>query len=491
MTVMTKTNIKTPNLNFSPKGLFIGGEWSDAADGRRFETVNPSTGEKLAELPFAGPKDVERAVAAAKKGFAEWGRMPIRERAKCLEKFARRIEEKAEHLALMDAVDSGNAIAGMRGDMTWTADTLRYFAGLMTEIKGETSTMGPRHLNLTRRQPYGVVAKINAFNHPFRFCAEKAAAPLAAGNCVIIKASEQAPLSSIMLGELCEGIFPPGVVNILTGDGATGSAMVRHPDVRRVGFVGSVPTGRAIARDAADGLKKVTLELGGKNPIIIFPDADPKKAAAAAIKGMNMNRQGQSCSSTSRVFVHESLHKPVLDELIKLSEGLPIGLPWIEKNEVGPIVSKRQYDRIMSYIEAGKSEGAALMTGGGRPKAEELQGGFFIAPTVFDKVTPAMKIAREEIFGPVMSVLGWSDFEDMLANANGVEYGLTAAIVTNDLAKAMETADRIEAGYVWINSNGRYLGAPYGGWKQSGLGVEECLEELLSYTQLKNINMRW
>jgi betaine-aldehyde dehydrogenase len=261
--------------------------------------------------------------------------------------------------------------------------------------------------------------------------------------------------------------------------------------VRRVGFVGSVPTGRAIARDAADGLKKVTLELGGKNPIIIFPDADPKKAASAAIKGMNMNRQGQSCSSTSRVFVHESLHKPVVDELIRLSEALPIGLPWIEKNDVGPIVSKRQYDRIIGLIESGKAEGAALMTGGGKLKSAALERGFFIAPTVFDKVTPAMRIAREEIFGPVMSVFGWSDFEDMLAKANGVEYGLTAAIVTNDLAKAMETADRIEAGYVWINSNGRYLGAPYGGWKQSGLGVEECFEELVSYTQVKNINMRW
>lgn len=482
---------KSPNLNFSPKGLYIDGKWCEATEGKRFETINPSTGEKLAELPFAGPKDVDRAVAAAKKAFAEWGRTPMRERAKCLEKLARRIEEKADQLALIDAVDSGNAVTGMRGDMTWTADSLRYFAGLVTEVKGETSTMGPRHMNLTRRQPYGVVAKINPFNHPFRFCAEKAAAPLAAGNCVVIKGSEQAPISSIMLGELCEGIFPPGVVNILTGDGATGSAMVKHPDVRRVGFVGSVPTGRVIARDAADGLKKVTLELGGKNPIIIFPDADPKKAAAAAIKGMNMNRQGQSCSSTSRVFVHESLHKPVLDELVKLADGLPVGLPWIEKNEVGPIVSKRQYDRVMSYIDAGKSQGATLMTGGGKPKAEDLANGFFVQPTVFDKVTPAMKIATDEIFGPVMSVFTWRDYEDMLNIANGVEYGLTAAIVTNDLAKAMETAERIDVGYVWINSNGRYIGAPYGGWKQSGLGVEECFEELVSYTQIKNINMRW
>jgi betaine-aldehyde dehydrogenase len=434
---------------------------------------------------------VDRAVAAAKKGFREWARVPVRERARCLVLLAERVDAYADELALMDAVDSGNAIVGMRGDMTWTADTLRYFAGLITEIKGETSSQGPRHVNLTRRQPYGVVAKINPFNHPFRFCAEKAAAPLAAGNCVVIKGSEQAPLSSLRLGELCEGIFPAGVVNIVTGDGATGTALVRHPDVHRVGFVGSVPTGRAIAREAAASLKRVSFELGGKNPIIIFPDADPKKAAAAAIKGMNMNRQGQSCSSTSRVFVHGSLHKAVTEELVKQAEALPIGAPWLKENDVGPIVSQRQFDRIMGFIDSAKSEGAKLLTGGVRPAEPALHRGLFIAPTVFDEVTPAMRIGSEEIFGPVMSVLTWDGYEDMLDKANGLEYGLTASIVTNDLSMAMETADRIEAGYVWINSSGRYLGAPYGGWKQSGIGEEECFDELLSYTQIKNINMRW
>jgi betaine-aldehyde dehydrogenase len=307
----------------------------------------------------------------------------------------------------------------------------------------------------------------------------------------VIKGSEQAPLSSLKLAELCEGLFPPGVVNVITGDGAAGAALVRHPAVPRVGFVGSVPTGRAIARDAADGLKRVSLELGGKNPIIIFPDADPKSAAAAAIKGMNMNRQGQSCSSTSRVFVHESLHRAVRDELVRLAEALPVGLPWLETNELGPIVSMRQFDRVMGYIESGRQERAELLTGGGPPQDPELRGGYFVSPTVFDRVTPAMKIGREEIFGPVMSIMPWSDFDEMLARVNGVEYGLTAAIVTNDLARAMETADRVEAGYVWINSNGRYLGAPYGGWKQSGLGQEECFDELLSYTQIKNVNLRW
>ncbi len=483
--------MSAPRLDFVPKGLYIGGKWVPSADDRTFETINPSTSERLAEVPLAGETDVDRAVKAAKKAFEEWPRVPIKERARCLELLAGRIVENAQHLALMDAVDSGNAIVGMRADMAWTAETLDYFAGLITEIKGETFSQGPGHLNFTRRQPYGVVARINAFNHPLRFCAEKAAAPLAAGNCVVIKGSEQAPLSSFRLGELCDGIFPPGVVNIVAGGGLTGSALVRHPDVRRIGFVGSVPTGRAIAREAANGLKHVTLELGGKNPIVIFPDADPRQAATAAIKGMNMNRQGQSCSSTSRVLIHRSLHKAVVEELVRQAEALPVGLPWIETNEVGPIVSQRQFERVMGFIESGQAGGAKLLTGGARPPDPALSKGFFILPTVFDEVTPSMRIAQEEIFGPVMSVMLWEDYEEMIACANGVEYGLTAAIVTGDLRKAMETAERIEAGYVWINATGRYLGAPYGGWKQSGVGKEECFDELSSYTQVKNVNMRW
>ncbi len=480
-----------PKLNFSAKGLYIGGSYVDPADGKSFRSVNPATQGRLGDVPLAGERDVARAVVAARSAFPAWSRMTLRERARCLTLLAERSLEHAEEIAHMDAVDSGNAIAGMRGDVGWVAESLRYFAGLMTEIKGETFSQGPRHLNFTRRQPYGVVAKINPFNHPFRFCAEKMAAPLAAGNCAVIKGSEQAPLSSLKLAELCEGIFPPGVVNIITGDGAAGAALVRQPEVRRIGVVGSVPTGRAIAREAAEGLKTVSLELGGKNPIIIFPDADPKKAALAAVKGMNMNRQGQSCGSTSRVLVHASLHHEVLAELVRQAEALPVGLPWLEQNEVGPIVSERQFEKVMGYIDGAKAQGAVLATGRGRPADPRLARGWFIAPTVFDAVRPDMRIAQEEIFGPVMSVMEWRNDDEMLRLANALDYGLTAAIVTNDLTKAMETAERIEAGYVWINSNGRYLGAPYGGWKQSGIGQEECFSELLSYTQVKNINLRW
>jgi betaine-aldehyde dehydrogenase len=485
------SEIAEPDLGFKARGLYFGGKWEAPAAGRTFASINPSTGRRLAEVPYADANDVDRAVKAAAKGFIEWRKLGIKERAKGLEALARRIREHAKELALMDAVDSGNAVKGMEDDMHWTADSLDYFAGLITEIKGETSSQGLRHLNLTRRQPCGVVAKLNAFNHPFRFCAEKAAAPLAAGNCVVIKSSEQAPLSSFRLAELCDGIFPPGVVNIVAGDGATGAALVSHPMVSRVAFIGSVETGRLVARSAGEGLKRVSLELGGKNPIIIFPDADPKKAASAAIKGMNMNRQGQSCSSTSRVFVHESLHRAVAQEIVRLAEALPVGFPWIASVEVGPVVSARQFERVMGFIDSGKGEGAQLLTGGDKPSDPQLQGGYFIRPTVFDNVRQDTRIASEEIFGPVMSILPWNDAEDMLAKVNSLQYGLTAAVVTNQLDRAMETAERVEAGYVWINGSGRYLGAPYGGWKSSGLGVEENFDELLSYTQLKNIHLRW
>ena len=483
--------MKTPELGFSPKGLYIGGKWEESVKGKTFESINPANMDSLGELPLADEEDVNRAVIAAKEAFYDWSRMPIKERAGFLDALAEILQDKRDELGLMDCLDSGNTISGMKGDVDWSADTLRYFAGLIAEIKGETFSEKPGHLNFTRREPYGVVAKINPFNHPLRFCAEKSAAALAAGNTVVIKASEQAPLSSLRFAEICHEVLPPGVVNVLTGDTACGQAMVRHPDVRRVGVVGSVSTGIAIAKDAAEDLTHVTLELGGKNPIIIFSDVDPKEAASFAVKGMNMNRQGQSCSSTSRVFVHKNIHKEVIEELKILVEKLPVGLPWIESSEVGPIVSKRQYDKIMDFITSAGQEGATLVTGGCSPNDELLSNGFFIQPTVFCNVKPEMRIAREEIFGPVMSVFEWNDYENLLSIVNGLEYGLTAMIVTNNMKQAMETSERVEAGYIWINSNGRYLGAPYGGWKASGIGQEECFEEHLSYTRIKNINMRW
>lgn len=478
-------------MKHTPKGLYIGGEWVPGARGKSFTTVNPATLEPLAEVPWAGEAEVRQAVEAARQGFAEWRRLAPWERAERVLALAQRVEEHAEELALMDACDSGNTIKGMRHDVHAAVAGMRYFTGLAREMKGETIETGPNRLNYTLRQPFGVVAKINPFNHPFRFCAEKVAAPLIAGNSLVIKPPEQAPLSSLRFAEICDGLFPPGIVNVVTGDAVAGSALVRHPDVRRIAFIGSVETGRIVAREAAAGIKSVSLELGGKNPIIVFPDADVDRAVSAIIRGMNLNRQGQSCSSTSRVFVHEGLHDQVVKRLVEAAEAVKVGMPWEEETEMGPVVSQEQFDRVMVYIDSGKREGATLLTGGGRPKGKPFERGFFIAPTVFDNVRPGMRIAREEIFGPVMSVLTWSDYERMLEEVNGVIYGLTAAIVTSDLRLAHLTAERVEAGYVWVNSAGHFLGAPYGGWKQSGIGREECLDELLSYTQIKNVNLAW
>lgn len=484
--------MQSPELSYRPRGLFIDGAWQEPCERGCFESINPSTGQHLADVPRATAADVDRAVQAAAAAYSgHWGRMCISERAAILEQLADRVASQRGELGMLDCLDAGNSLRGMEADVDAAAQALRYFAGLITEIKGETFSRQPRHLNYTRRQPYGVVGKINPFNHPFRFCAEKAAAALAAGNTVVIKAPEQAPLSSLRFGELCEGLIPPGVINVLSGDGATGAALVRHPLVRRIGFVGSVETGQIIAREAAHDLKRLTLELGGKNPIIFFPDVDPLLAAKYAVDGMNMNRQGQSCSSTSRVLVHRAIHDAVVEAIIKRLESLRVGPPWLPDIDLGPVVSREQHDRILRYIESGTMQGAQLRTGGGRPSDESLAQGFYILPTLFDRVTQAMDIGSQEIFGPVMSVITWSDHDELLSLANGLPYALTASVVSNDLSVALETAEKLECGYVWINSQGRYLGAPYGGWKYSGLEREECFEELLSYTQIKNVNLCW
>ena len=379
----------------------------------------------------------------------------------------------------------------MRKDVAMTIENIKYFCGLVREVKGETFSMESKHMNFTRYQPYGVVLKINPFNHPFRFCVEKIAAPLLMGNSLVIKNSEQAPISPLKRCELLPGIFPDGLINVITGGPEGGSYLVKHPLIKRIGVISSVNTGIAVNKDAAPYLKNVSLELGGKNPLMVFDDADPEFAADLAIKGMNLNRQGQSCSSTSRVLVHKNLKDEFVKHLINKAKAIPVGLPWIEKNEIGPIVSKRQFDKVMEYIDSGKKEGAKLVLGGDNPKDPELKNGFFVNPTIFIDVKPEMKIAKEEIFGPVISVLTLESYDELIKIANSTLYGLTAMIVTNSLSNAMKTAEDVDSGYVWINTYGRYSGAQYGGWKLSGLGVEECFEEMKSYARLKNINMKW
>jgi acyl-CoA reductase-like NAD-dependent aldehyde dehydrogenase len=470
--------------------LYYGGAWHEPTDGGYAATINPGTGAVLAEVAEAGAGDTVAAIAAARAGFLVWRDMPPLERAKLLREAGAILRRNADDLSLLDAADCGNPVREMTADVFAGAAILDFFAGLVTEMKGASIPMGPDRLNFSVREPLGVVARIVAFNHPLLFTVAKAAAPLAAGNSVIIKPPEQAPLAALRVAELLDGLFPPGVFNVLPGGLAVGETLVAHRDVAMLGVVGSIPTGRAIMRGAADRLKPLLLELGGKNALVAFADADPDRVAEGIAAGMNFTWCGQSCGSTSRAFVHAAIYEAVLERLVARCSAFKPGDPTDPATTMGAIISQAQHDRIMGFIQSAHEDGARLVCGGGAPQDPALAGGLFIEPTVFADVTPDMRIAREEIFGPVLAVSAWDDEAKMLADVNGLDYGLTCAIWTNDLEKAHRLAARVQAGFIWVNEVGRhFLGAPFGGFKQSGIGREECLAELLSFTQEKNIHI--
>ena len=471
------------------RDLYYGGAWH-RPQGGYLDTFNPATGESLGPAAEANSADVDAAVRAAQQGFAIWRGMKPLERAGLLKKVAQVLRDNAFELALLDAANCGNPIIEMQRDALIAAAQIDYYAGLATEVKGETLPMGEGILNYTLREPYGVCARIVAYNHPIMFTAAKMAPPLIAGNAVIMKPPYQAPLSSYRMMELIDGILPPGVLNILSGGIECGQALVNHPDVPRLALIGSVPTGRAIARAGAERLKHVTLELGGKNACIIYPDADMDKAIPAAVNGMNFTWCGQSCGSTSRLFVHESIHDQVVEGMLKAIRHYQPGIPTDMATTMGCIVSQQQHEKIMSYIALGQAEGATLAYGGQRPNDPALAKGWFVQPTVFTNVTQKMRLANEEIFGPVLSVIKWRDEAEMIEQVNAVEYGLTASIWTQNLATAHRTAARVQAGFVWVNHVGsHFIGASFGGYKQSGIGREEGFDELLTYTQHKNVHV--
>jgi betaine-aldehyde dehydrogenase len=471
--------------------LFYDGKWQAPRSGQVVQVLSPGTGAPICEIADAGVDDVDAVVAAARRGFLAWRDVHPAERANVLRELGRIFRQRARELAFLDSADSGNPVREMESDALAAARQMDFFAGLVTEMKGASIPMGPDAVNFSVREPMGVVARIVPFNHPFMFCAGKSAAPLAAGNAVIVKPPEQAPLSSLRLAELIGHLLPPGVFNVLPGGREVGGALVAHPDVAMVALIGSVPTGRAVLRSAAAGIKPTLLELGGKNALIAFGDADVQRVAAAIVAGMNFTWCGQSCGSTSRAFVHDAIYERVIAQVVRDVAGFKPGAPTAPSTTMGAIVSKAQLERVLAYIEAGRREGARLVHGGGRPSTPELANGWFIEPTIFADVTPEMTIAREEIFGPVLSILRWSEEPAMLEAVNGTELGLTCSIWTNDLNRAHRTAMRVEAGYVWINHVGQHLlGAPFGGFKQSGMGREECLEELISFTQEKNIYLK-
>jgi acyl-CoA reductase-like NAD-dependent aldehyde dehydrogenase len=470
--------------------MLIGGELVASRSGNWIESVNPATEQVIGYVPAGNAEDIDLAARAALKAFPAWHALGIEGRAQRLRELGCRLAQRADEILRVEVADTGNTVNSLKGDVASAIWNLEYYAGLGYEIKGETIPATPGNLHLTVREPYGVVGRIVPFNHPILFAVARTAAALMAGNTVVIKPPETSPLSATIYAEICRDVLPPGVMNIVTGWGReAGDAIARHPDIRRIAFIGSPTTGRMIQRAAAEVcVKNVTLELGGKNPMIVFPDADLELAREAAIRGMNFAWQGQSCGSTSRLFVHDRIYDVFVEDVAARARAIRIGSPDDPASQMGPINSRTHYDKVMSYLGIARADGARLVAGGGRPAGFER--GYWMEPTVFADVTPDMRIAREEVFGPILSIMRWSDIDEMVRQANGVEYGLTASLFTSNISLALSTAQRLETGYIWINGVGtHYRGVPYGGYKNSGVGREESIEELLGYTQLKAINV--
>ncbi|MFJ2160533.1 aldehyde dehydrogenase family protein [Streptomyces sp. NPDC087856] len=474
--------------------MTIGGESRHAVDGQTLEVRNPATGEVLGHVPAASAADIDLAVQAGKNAFEDWRREDPAVWRERLVAFAKLIEQEGEELARLDVLSNGSPIREMRNDVNFAVESLRFYAGLASQVGGKTVPTTHDRLNYTLRQPFGVVGRIVPFNHPLLFAASRIGAPVAVGNTVIIKPSEYTSLSAVRIGELARQVFPAGVVNVVTGLGATaGDALVRHPDVRRISFTGGAETGRRIVTRAAEvNLKTVTLELGGKNPLVVLPDADIDSAVEAAVRGMNFTWQGQSCGSMSRLLVHRDLYPAFVEAVASRAESIRSGSPVDEETETGAIVNQAQLDKVLSYIELGKAEGARLVAGGNRLTEGDFGRGLFVRPTVFADVEPDSRLAQEEIFGPVLSVIPFDTYEEGLRIANSVSYGLTASVFTRDLGAAHRFARDVEAGYVWVNEVSKHVHAtPFGGWKDSGLGREEDISELESFTQTKNVHVNF
>jgi betaine-aldehyde dehydrogenase len=472
--------------------MVIGGKQVDAADGQTFEVVNPADGKVIATAPLGGRADVDKAVEAAQKAFDDktgWANWPAGKRGRTLAKLATLIRDNSEELARLESRNIGKPIGAARGEVVGASLVFDYYAGAANKLFGETIPVSKPGLDFTLREPIGVVGLIVPWNFPILMASWKVAPALAAGNAAILKPASYSPLTAIRLAELAlEAGIPAGVLNVVTGPGGTaGASIAAHPGIGKVAFTGETTTGQEIMRLAARNVKKISLELGGKSPNIVFADAD-LEAWAESVAGSVFDNCGQDCCARSRIIVERSVHDRVVDLLAGATRRLKVGDPADEATEVGTLVSLRQRERVMEYIEVGQREGAEIVVGGAPPDDRALADGAYLMPTVFDRVRNDMRIAAEEIFGPVVVVIPFDTEEEAVRLANSTPYGLSGSIWSRDIGKALRTARGVQAGVLSINSNSSvHTEAPFGGYKMSGIGRELGMHALELYTEVKNV----
>jgi acyl-CoA reductase-like NAD-dependent aldehyde dehydrogenase len=471
--------------------LFINGEQVDAASGATFDTYNPATNQVLAQVAQAGKEDVDRAVAAARAAFegGKWPRTSAARRGNLLIKVAEIMRKRSDEIARLEVMNNGKAISQAKAELTQAIEDFEFYAGAATKIMGQTIPVPGTFFNYTVREPLGVCAQIVPWNYPIMMAAWKLAPALAAGNTVILKPASATPLTALLLGEICaEAGLPPGVVNVLPGPGAEiGAYLAEHPGVDKIAFTGETTTGRDIMRRAAATLKRVTLELGGKSPNIVFEDADLESAVNGSLFAIYYSA-GQSCEARSRLFIHESLYDRFVEMFVAKAAKLKVGNPLDETTQIGSLISRKQWDTVHSYVELGKREGAEVLVGGGRPQGAGLDQGNYYLPTALGNVDNQMRVAQEEIFGPVVTMARFSKEAEAIKLANDVVYGLAGTLWTKDVGRAIRVAGAIKSGVVTINTPyTAFPGLPFGGYKQSGFGRELSMETLNLYTELKSV----